>query len=83
MSNDFVPHGNGWMHRPAWKAIANTILRGLQFYTDRPFVFISDCDISGVEPVLIRYRFGRIQLVRQVFWRGSCVILAATHEAKI
>lgn len=60
----FVMTAHGWRHRPAFKVVANTILRAIQAWSDSPLLVVSVTTDpkDGERPVLIGYRMGRIQM---------------------
>ena len=39
-----------WMHRPLLKRIVNPILRTLQFWTDKPWIIVSYCEMKDGIP---------------------------------
>ena len=50
-----------WMHRPLLKRIVNPILRTLQFWTDRPWVIASDCEIKDGISEFKKYCLARVK----------------------
>lgn len=60
---EFVKRHNGsWNHCTRIKCICNPILRKIQFFTNKPFVIASICDINGDQvPVFKYYVFTRVE----------------------
>jgi hypothetical protein len=63
-NNYFIQWEDGsWGHRPPIKRIINTILRGVQFFTNKPYLIWSQCEVKDNRPIrFIKYHFGRITL---------------------
>lgn len=58
----FVRNKNGWNHKTSIKCLINPIFRLVQFYTFKPFVIASLCDITDSEnPKFIKYQFKRVR----------------------
>lgn len=55
----------GWRHRPLWKVLVNSCLRGLQFWTRRPLLVATDSEeLTGLDcsPMTLGYRLCRVEL---------------------
>lgn len=61
-----------WMHRSLLKRIINPILRTLQFWTDRPLVIASNCEMNkdGI-PEFKHYCLARIKCLGS-FKKENC-----------
>lgn len=66
MTDHFYKIDGRWCHGPLWKRIINPILRVVQFWSDRPYVFYSRCShYDGDDPPrFISYGFGRVRRLR-------------------
>lgn len=67
--SDFYNIDGNWYHGPWWKRVVNPILRTLQFWTDRPYVVYSQCDVRTTPPTFLRYGFGRIRQFKRMRYR--------------
>lgn len=51
-----------WRHKTPLKCFINPILRKIQFWTDKPFVIASICDVSeNNKPVFLKYTIKRVK----------------------
>ena len=55
----FIKTTNGWIHKTRLKVTINPVLRFIQFWTNKPFVIISNCEFKNNMPIFLNYSFER------------------------
>lgn len=53
-----------WMHKSPLKLVLNPILRKIQWFTDRPYVIVSQTEFIDDKPNFIKYGIKRVYYIK-------------------